>query len=60
MSDILEKILAVKADEVAAARKKRDLPSLRAEAESLRTKPAWPRAASSARCATRSPPATPA
>ncbi|UBM10623.1 indole-3-glycerol phosphate synthase TrpC [Cupriavidus metallidurans] len=35
-SDILEKILAVKADEVAAARKKRDLPSLRAEAESLR------------------------
>ena len=37
MSDILEKILAVKADEVAAARKKRDLPSLRAEAESLRT-----------------------
>ncbi len=37
MSDILEKILAVKADEVAAARKQRDLPSLRAEAESLRT-----------------------
>jgi indole-3-glycerol phosphate synthase len=36
MSDILEKILAVKADEVNAARKKRDLPSLRAEAESLR------------------------
>lgn len=36
MSDILEKILAVKADEVAAARKLRDLPSLRAEAESLR------------------------
>lgn len=35
MSDILEKILAVKADEVSAARKKRDLPSLRAEAESL-------------------------
>ncbi|SPA12660.1 INDOLE-3-GLYCEROL PHOSPHATE SYNTHASE PROTEIN [Cupriavidus taiwanensis] len=37
MSDILQKILAVKADEVAAARKRRDLPSLRAEAESLRT-----------------------
>ncbi|CAG2159675.1 indole-3-glycerol phosphate synthase TrpC [Cupriavidus numazuensis] len=36
MSDILDKILAVKADEVSAARKKRDLPSLRAEAESLR------------------------
>lgn len=39
MSDILEKILAVKADEVNAARKKRDLPSLRAEAESLRAEP---------------------
>ncbi|MGO4281481.1 MULTISPECIES: indole-3-glycerol phosphate synthase TrpC [Cupriavidus] len=39
MSDILQKILAVKADEVAAARKKRDLPSLRAEAEALRTEP---------------------
>lgn len=39
MSDILEKILAVKADEVNAARKQRDLPSLRAEAESLRTEP---------------------
>ncbi|WP_342051553.1 MULTISPECIES: indole-3-glycerol phosphate synthase TrpC [unclassified Cupriavidus] len=37
MSDILQKILAVKADEVNAARKVRDLPSLRAEAESLRT-----------------------
>ncbi|SPA27342.1 INDOLE-3-GLYCEROL PHOSPHATE SYNTHASE PROTEIN [Cupriavidus taiwanensis] len=37
MSDILQKILTVKADEVAAARKRRDLPSLRAEAESLRT-----------------------
>jgi indole-3-glycerol phosphate synthase len=37
MSDILQKILAVKADEVAAARKQRDLPSLRAEAESLRS-----------------------
>ncbi len=36
MSDILQKILAVKADEVSAARKRRDLPSLRAEAESLR------------------------
>lgn len=39
MSDILQKILAVKADEVAAARKQRDLPSLRAEAESLRHEP---------------------
>ncbi len=39
MSDILQKILAVKADEVSAARKKRDLPSLRAEAESLRAEP---------------------
>lgn len=37
MSDILQKILAVKADEVSAARKKRELPSLRAEAESLRS-----------------------
>ncbi|TWG82756.1 indole-3-glycerol phosphate synthase [Cupriavidus gilardii J11] len=36
MSDILQKILAVKADEVSAAKKRRDLPSLRAEAESLR------------------------
>ena len=36
MSDILQKILAVKADEVSAARKRRDLTSLRAEAESLR------------------------
>ncbi|AOZ00917.1 indole-3-glycerol-phosphate synthase [Cupriavidus sp. USMAHM13] len=36
MSDILQKILAVKADEVAAARKQRDLHSLRGEAESLR------------------------
>jgi len=33
MSDILNKILAVKADEVAAARKVRDLASLRSEAE---------------------------
>lgn len=39
MSDILQKILAVKADEVSAARKRRDLPSLRAEAESLREEP---------------------
>ncbi|MGO4157646.1 indole-3-glycerol phosphate synthase TrpC [Cupriavidus sp. YAF13] len=39
MSDILQKILAVKADEVNAARKKRGLPSLRAEAESLRAEP---------------------
>jgi indole-3-glycerol phosphate synthase len=37
MSDILQKILAVKADEVSAARKQRDLPSLREEAESLRS-----------------------
>ena len=34
MSDILDKILAVKADEVAAARKHRDLYSLRSEVES--------------------------
>ena len=34
MSDILNKILAVKADEVAAAKKHRDLPSLRREVES--------------------------
>jgi indole-3-glycerol phosphate synthase len=33
MSDILNKILAVKADEVAAAKKYRDLPSLRREVE---------------------------
>ena len=33
MSDILNKILAVKADEVAAAKKYRDLPSLRSEVE---------------------------
>lgn len=39
MSDILDKILAVKADEVSAARKKRDLPSLRAEAEALGAEP---------------------
>ncbi|MBY4949829.1 indole-3-glycerol phosphate synthase TrpC [Cupriavidus respiraculi] len=36
MSDILQKILAVKVDEVNAAQKKRDLASLRNEAESLR------------------------
>jgi indole-3-glycerol phosphate synthase len=36
MSDILNKILAVKADEVAAARKQRDLFSLRREVESDR------------------------
>lgn len=36
MSDILQKILDVKREEVAAARKHRDLASLRAEAESLR------------------------
>lgn len=34
MSDILNKILAVKADEVAAAKKHRDLPSLRRDVES--------------------------
>lgn len=39
MSDILNKILAVKADEVNAARKHRDLASLRAEAESLGAEP---------------------
>ena len=33
MSDILNKILAVKADEVAAAKKHRDLASLRREVE---------------------------
>jgi indole-3-glycerol phosphate synthase len=33
MSDILERIVAVKRDEVAAARRRRDLPSLRREAE---------------------------
>jgi indole-3-glycerol phosphate synthase len=33
MSDILEKIVAVKRDEVAAARRRRDLPSVRREAE---------------------------
>nr|MWO52687.1 indole-3-glycerol-phosphate synthase TrpC [Escherichia coli] len=37
MSDILQKILAVKAEEVAAARKHRDLASVRAEAEANRT-----------------------
>jgi len=36
MSDILDKIVAVKRDEVAAARALRDLPSLRAEAEARR------------------------
>ncbi|MGF6276040.1 indole-3-glycerol phosphate synthase [Massilia sp. UYP11] len=36
MSDILNKILAVKADEVAAARKHRDLASLRSDVESDR------------------------
>ncbi|MES2832489.1 MAG: indole-3-glycerol phosphate synthase TrpC [Pseudomonadota bacterium] len=34
MSDILQKILAVKTDEIAAAKKYRDLPSLRREVES--------------------------
>jgi len=33
MADVLQKILAVKADEVAAARKARDLPGLRRQAE---------------------------
>ncbi|MGL6155701.1 MAG: indole-3-glycerol phosphate synthase TrpC, partial [Ralstonia mannitolilytica] len=37
MSDILNKILAVKAEEVAAARKHRDLASVRAEAEANRS-----------------------
>ena len=35
MSDILQKIVAVKREEVAAARARRDLPSLRREAEAL-------------------------
>ncbi|WP_418317409.1 indole-3-glycerol phosphate synthase TrpC [Piscinibacter sakaiensis] len=35
MSDILEKIVAVKRDEVAAAKRARDLPSLRRDAEAL-------------------------
>ena len=35
MSDILDKIVAVKRDEISAARRKRDLPSLRRDAESL-------------------------
>ncbi|MEW6707355.1 MAG: indole-3-glycerol phosphate synthase TrpC [Pseudomonadota bacterium] len=34
-SDILQRIVAVKRDEIAAARRQRDLPSLRREAESL-------------------------
>ncbi len=35
MSDILDKIIAVKRDEISAARRQRDLPSLRRDAESL-------------------------
>jgi len=35
MSDILDKIVAVKRDEISAARRLRDLPSLRRDAESL-------------------------
>ncbi len=35
MSDILDKIVAVKRDEISAARRRRDLPSLRRDAESL-------------------------
>jgi len=35
MSDILDKIIAVKRDEISAARRRRDLPSLRRDAESL-------------------------
>jgi len=35
MSDILDKIVAVKRDEISAARRQRDLPSLRRDAESL-------------------------
>jgi len=56
MSDILNKILAVKADEVAAAKKHRDLASLRREVETdaaLRSDLASKRA-----CASISPPAT--
>ena len=37
MSDILNKILAVKVDEVAAARQSRNLASLRSEVESDRS-----------------------
>jgi indole-3-glycerol phosphate synthase len=36
VSDILERIVAVKREEIAAARRRRALPSLRAEAEALR------------------------
>jgi indole-3-glycerol phosphate synthase len=36
MTDILERIVAVKRDEIAAARQRRDLPSLRADAEARR------------------------
>ena len=35
MSDILDKIVAVKRDEISLARRARDLPSLRRDAESL-------------------------
>jgi len=35
MTDILDKIIAVKRDEISAARRRRDLPSLRRDAESL-------------------------
>jgi indole-3-glycerol phosphate synthase len=35
MTNILDKIIAVKRDEISAARRKRDLPSLRRDAESL-------------------------
>jgi indole-3-glycerol phosphate synthase len=59
MSDILNKILAVKADEVAAAKKHRDLYSLRREVETdaeLRAACA----ASKPACAAASPRAAPA
>ena len=59
MSDILNKILAVKADEVAAAKKYRDLASLRREVESDR-EARDTCAASKPACARRSPPAMPA
>jgi hypothetical protein len=60
MSDILNKILAVKADEVAAAKKHRDLASLRREVEGDAELRAGICAASKPACAATSPPAMPA
>jgi hypothetical protein len=56
MSDILNKILAVKADEVAAAKRHRDLASLRREVEGDAACGAAC-AASKRACASTSPPA---